>query len=145
MQRERYFDAKRFRSREIYYQLELGWLNNRKVRRLRTLENPANIDAGLSISTGEARTVTDKATCRGVIAACIYRRYRMAGGECDDQVTFAGEIRATADEQRASAFLDDRRETGIYFAFAASFQGNDASSKRTTRRLRISQLDLLFD
>src|SRR5262245_45508281 len=137
MQRERYFDAKRFRSREIYYQLELGWLNNRKVRRLRTLENPANIDAGLSISTGEARTVTDKATCRGVIAACIYRRYRMAGGECDDQVTFAGEIRATPTSSApAPSWMIVVKPASISRSL---LQGNDASSKRTTRRLCISQ------
>src|SRR5712672_1842535 len=45
------------------HQLEFGRLLDRQIGRLLALEDPAGIIAGLSIQGGDARAITNQATC----------------------------------------------------------------------------------
>src|SRR5260370_12827161 len=54
-------EAERLRRLEIDDQLELGRLHDGQIGRLGALENPTDVDAGLTISVGEVGRVAHEA------------------------------------------------------------------------------------
>src|SRR5712664_332775 len=60
---------------EIDHQLELGGLHDRQVGGLLTLEYPTGVDAGETISIGEARTITNQTTGGCELAILIDSRH----------------------------------------------------------------------
>jgi len=55
--RRRYVQAKRFGGLQIHHQLEFGWLMNRQIGGLLTLENPADVDTDLAKRVRDAASV----------------------------------------------------------------------------------------
>jgi hypothetical protein len=63
----------------------------------------------------------------------------MAGCQGVELSTLAVVKRTTADQQRASAGLDDRREGSIDFAFCSGFHDQDLPPERAGRHLHVPQ------
>src|SRR5215470_2886098 len=64
--RRRNVEAKRLRGLEIDDEIELGGLHHRQIGRLRTFENPADVDAGLAIGVRKVRSIAHQTTACGV-------------------------------------------------------------------------------
>ena len=73
------FEAERLGGLEVDHELELGRLHDRQVGRLLALENPAGIDAGLTIGVGDAGSVAHQAAGFGKLAQGIDRGHRYGG------------------------------------------------------------------
>jgi hypothetical protein len=96
-------EAKRLRGLQVYHELELGWLRDRQIGRLLAPENPAGVDAGLTIGIGEARAVTRQAAGRGKLTSFINRRNGMARCQRNDSIALAVKERVGANQQRSGA------------------------------------------
>jgi hypothetical protein len=57
-----YFDAERLRGLKIDDHLKFGWLDDRKVGRLGTVENPGNLRAGGAVVVGNVSVANQTAT-----------------------------------------------------------------------------------
>src|SRR6516162_3397652 len=77
-QRWRNGEAERLRSLEIDDQFELCRLHHRKVGRFGTLENPADIYAGLAIGVRKVRSIAHQTTACGVLPQIVDRGNRIA-------------------------------------------------------------------
>jgi hypothetical protein len=66
----------------------------------------------------------------------------MAGRQRDDFLTLDVVKRTSANEQRASASLDNRCEGSVDCAFVPGFHNQDLPSERVRRRLHVPQLGL---
>jgi hypothetical protein len=115
------FEAQRLRGREVEDQLVSGRQLDRQVAGLRPFENAADIEAAEATGVRGASAVAHQAAGLDELALKVARRQRMAARQRDYLPTPAVVERTSADEERASARLDDRREGGIDFAFGSGF------------------------
>src|SRR5262249_49798024 len=76
--RRRNVEAKRLRGLEIDDEIELGGLHHRQIGRLRTFENPADVDAGLAIGVRKVRSIAHQTTACGVLPQIVDRGNRIA-------------------------------------------------------------------
>src|SRR5262249_18796143 len=82
---------------EIDHELEFGRLHDRQVRRLRALEDAANIDTSQAISLGDACCVAHTTTRLGKVTQGIDRRHPVVSRQ-------RSELNATVVEQRAGSY-----------------------------------------
>jgi hypothetical protein len=66
-------------------------------------ENPAGVDAGLTIGIGEARAVARQAAGRGKFTSFINRRNGMARCQRNDSIALAVKERVGVNQQRSGA------------------------------------------
>ena len=76
--------AERLGGLEVDDQLDFRGLLDRQVGRLFALENPAGIDANLTIRVRNAAAVAHQAAGRGELAKLEDRRHRMAHRQCGE-------------------------------------------------------------
>src|SRR5436190_12735855 len=93
--RNRY--AEGFHRLQIDHELELGGLNDRQICRLGAFENPAGVDADLTIRIRNARSVAHQATNGGGLTKLINRRHRVTGCQRDDLTASAEQERIGGD------------------------------------------------
>jgi hypothetical protein len=79
-------------------QTRLGWLHDRQIGRLLAPENPAGVDAGLTIGIGEVQ-----AAGRGKFTSFINRRNGMARCQRNDSIALAVKERVGVNQQRSGA------------------------------------------
>src|ERR1035437_1577597 len=72
------FEPERFGGLEVDHKIEFCGPYDRKIGRLRALENPPGVDAGLPIGIHYALPVAHQATSHGDLAIGIDRRHRVA-------------------------------------------------------------------
>jgi hypothetical protein len=77
------FDTERFRSSHVYYQLELGWLLDGEICRLRTPENFVYVCGRTAKLIWNVWSIGDEATDIDKIASFVYRRKSLLSGELD--------------------------------------------------------------
>jgi hypothetical protein len=74
-------------------------LCDRQIARLRTLENPTSVIAGLSEHVAEVSSVGNQAASLCILAPLMDRRNGMACRQCDKRVALAGEKRISGDDE----------------------------------------------
>src|SRR5215467_11539665 len=79
----RHLKAERAGRVEIDDELNLGWLQNRQVRRLRALEDPRGVEPDLAKGIQDIRSVTDQPAGFGIGARRIYCGERVASRQYD--------------------------------------------------------------
>jgi hypothetical protein len=89
------------RSLQVDHELELGWLHDRQIGRLLAPENPAGVDAGLTIGIGEACAVACEAAGHGKLTSFINRRNGTARCQRNDLIALAAKERVGANQQRS--------------------------------------------
>ena len=104
----RHCEVQRLGGLEVDHELEFGGLHDRQVGGFLTLQNPAGVDADLTIGIGEDGPVTHQATSHDKFAQVIGRRQRIASCERDELLTAGGQERAGTDEQRTGPALHER-------------------------------------
>jgi hypothetical protein len=99
-------------------ELELGRLDDRQIGRLGTLEYPADVDAGLSISIGHARPITDQAARDRVSAKIDGNRF------CDANAVIRSRrvVWIGCHEQCTGSLLEKRGECCGQLCIVARFQ-----------------------
>ena len=66
--------TKRLRSLQVDHELKLGWLHDRQIGSLLAPENPADVDASLTIGISEARAVARQAAGHDKLTSFVNRR-----------------------------------------------------------------------
>src|SRR5262245_34930169 len=140
-QRRRNVETDGLRRGEVDHQIELRRHLDRKVSRLRALENPTDVDAGATMGIGQAGSVAHQAADLGVIARCIARQQCVADRQRDELAASVVEDRTTADEQRAGSPLHDRCKGGIELGFTCRLHDQDLPPDGAPCRLQVSQLN----
>ena len=95
---------------------------------------------GAAIGIRLARAVAHQAAGLGVLARHVDCGKPVAGHQGDNLATMAVEEGTAADRQRAGPRLQDRRESGIEFAFTGGFDDHDLRADGTLRLLHAPQL-----
>src|SRR5215813_13089901 len=85
-------------------ELELRGLQDRQIARLRALENPASVDAGLTISVPNVGSIADQSTDLGIFTPGIDRRQPVVGCKLDQLNTPTIEEGIVADEEGVRSF-----------------------------------------
>ena len=125
-QQQRWWDreAERLGGLEVDDQLESRGLQNRQIGRFGAFENPAGIDAKLTICVGNAGSIGRQGTSGGELSQLRNRGQRVAGCKGDDLCALVGEKGIGIDEQRRNPLLDKCCERRVQFAFGAGFDDN---------------------
>src|SRR5262249_38249248 len=76
----------------------------------------AHIDAGLAITLGATRPVTDQAAVGGVSPQPVDRRHGMARCQCNDLLAPVCEEWIGFDQEGGDTLLDERGEGGLEFS-----------------------------
>jgi hypothetical protein len=71
VQRRRNVNAKGLQSPVIYDQFDLSWPHDRKLRRFRSLENLTSVNAGLTVSICNIRSIADKCNQHVRFVPCV--------------------------------------------------------------------------
>src|SRR5262249_33532795 len=100
-QRQRKSEAKRLGCLEIDHELDFHSQLNREIARLFTLENPARVNAGQTISVGHVATIAHQAAGSCELVRKVHRRHRVARGERDELVALFVEDRIGGKGQRS--------------------------------------------
>src|SRR3954454_2837113 len=136
------FEAERLGGLEVDDKLEFGRPYHRQLGHLRTLQNPAGVDAGLAIGIGKTGSVTDQAASRNKLALNVDRRHRMSCRQRHDLVAPADEERITSNDECTNPLLHKRREGRIDFAFRAGVKNDHVARGCTRGRLCLRDLSL---
>ena len=117
-ERVRNVDGERLGRPKIDGHFKLGCPRDRHFGRVGTVEDLANIGACLTISTCNARTVTDQAAILDVVAQIITRRDGMARCQRDKRLPLACEERTAVDQDCTGTCLNNPGEGGLKVALA---------------------------
>src|SRR3954447_16957194 len=118
------FEAKHLGGLEVDDELELGGLQDRQVGWLLAFENPAGIKTYLTVGIGDAGAVTHQAARVSEFPQAVARRKSMPRGQCNDLLLVRNQEPAGADEQCASATLNQCCEGRLDIAIHPHI-GND--------------------
>src|SRR5262245_2518471 len=141
-QRWRHSEAEYPCRRVIDDKLELGGLNDRQVRRFRTLEDTTSIDTGLTIRIRHAGSVAHQAADFGIFARPIGGRERVTRRQEDQLDTSADKKETTADENRVGSIARKCCEGRIDVPAGADIKGLDLQSHGARSRVHVSQYGL---
>src|SRR5262249_36279340 len=130
--------AERLGRLEIDHQLKLSRLLNRKIGRLVTSENPADIGPRLAIGSSDARSIADQAAGCRKNPPSKNCRYRMTGGHLHELLAPTIEERIVADDERGDVQLHKGCKSGIDLAFGARLHDMQLDPLRACRLLRLS-------
>src|SRR5262244_445623 len=127
-QRRRHFEAEHPCGLGIDDQLELGRLHDRQFRWLGTLEDAAAIDACLTISVGNARSVAHQTASFSnlTVTRCHWNRVARRQGRKLHPPT--GEKRVEVDEEGIEPLAHKRRESRIDLRAATRVEDLDLQS-----------------
>ena len=100
---------------EIDHQLELSGLNDRQVGGLGAFENAAGINADLTISIGEARTVTHQAAILREVRKRVDASYPVAYGQGRNLVASVDEEPIGTDHDNIDVLLVDGYKCRVEF------------------------------
>ena len=133
-------DAERLRGVQIDHELEFGRLHDRQVGGFGALENPAGVDADLTIGVGKAGSVAHQTAGCGKVAPFIDRRHRMACRQHDKLLAPVVEEWRCADQERSGPLSDEGRERGVEIAFRIGTHDNELHAQAGSRLLHVAQL-----
>jgi hypothetical protein len=102
-QRRRHGKAEHPRGLGVNDQFELARLHDRKLRGFRALEDPAGVDAGLTIGIHDVGSIADQSTGFHSLAPRKRRGNRMAGRQGGNLYPPDHEVRVGTDEQRVGS------------------------------------------
>src|SRR5256885_13614289 len=100
------FDTKRFRSFHVYDQLELGWLLDGEIRRLRTFENFVYVSGRTAKQLQTVRAIRDEATDIDKVSSFVYGWKSLLSGELDDARSLT-EGKGIDEQQKCLGMLTD--------------------------------------
>jgi hypothetical protein len=123
-------------------QLEFGRLQDRQVGGLLALENPAGVDAGLTVRFLSIAAVAHQTSGRGERAPLEDRGYSVVDRQCGELLGPAVEDCIGADHERAGSQLGQGCEDRIEIAFGVGMQDMQLHSEDAGRRLQVSQYGL---
>ena len=118
-------EAKRLGGLEINDQLELRRLQHGQVGGLLALENPASVDADLTVRIREAGSVAHQAAGLGVLAQLINRRNFVACSKSRQSIAGEKEMRTTSDDQCACSLPNSGRECRFEVPFTPNRRNPD--------------------
>ena len=116
-----------------------GRLLDRQVGRLLALENPAGVDADLTVHVRKTGSVAHQAAGRGELAILIDRGHRVAQRQCGELFALAIEEWIGADHERRLPQLGQSCEDRIDVAFGARMQDMELQPEGARRRLQVSR------
>ena len=128
-QRERHVEAERLGGLEVDDQLDLGRLLDRQVGGLLALENPAGVDAGLTVRIRKAGSVAHQAASRGELAKLVDRGHRVAdasAASCSRRLLKNASVPITSAPARSWIRVCEGR---IEVAFGAGIQDMELAAR----------------
>ena len=135
-------EAKRLGGLEIDDQLKLRRLQHRQVGGLLALENPASVDADLTVRIRGAGSVAHQAAGLGVLAQLINRRNFVACSKSRQSIAGEKEMRTTSDDQYACSLPNSGRECRFEVPFTPNRRKPDRYPNTTCRCLQLLHLKL---
>src|SRR5215510_1059850 len=139
-QRQRKSEAKRLGRLEIDHELDFHSQLNREIARLFTLENPARVNAGQTISVGHVATIAHQAAGSCELVRKVHRRHRVARGKRDELVALFVEDRIGGKGQRGDPPLDEMRKRSVDVVVAARVLDNYLQAQRASCCLHVTRL-----
>src|SRR5262249_50064511 len=122
---------------EIDHELEFGRLHDRQVRRLRALDDAANIDTSQAISLGDACSVAHQTTGFGKVTQGIDRRDPVVSRQRSELNATVVEQRAGTYQQRINRLLGKLRKGRINVTAGGSFEDFDLLPDGQGRSLNV--------
>src|SRR5262245_55480503 len=114
------FDAQTLGGLQIDDQFEFRRQRDWQVGWLLALENPAGVDANLSIRIREAPTIAHQTAGRDELTQRINSGQCVARSHRNYSIALTGKERVAHDEQRLDPMFYKRRESRVEITFAAS-------------------------
>ena len=111
--------------REIDDEFELGRLHDREIGGFRALQDAADIDAGLAVRVGHARSIAHQPAGFGVETLASDRGESVPCRQVRDLDAPVDKERAAADEQGVRPLVRQRREGSIDFDDGAGVENAD--------------------
>src|SRR5215831_9196540 len=141
-QRQRKSEAKRLGRLKIDHELDFHSQLNREIARLFTLENPARVNAGQTISVGHVATIAHQAAGSCELVRKVHRRHRVARGKRDELVALFIEDRIGGKGQRGDPPLDEMRKRSVDVVVAARVLDNYLQAQRAPTQFERSKWSL---
>ena len=124
----RSFKAETFRGLEIDHELKFGRLEKRQVSRLIAFQNPADINTGLAVLIGRARTVAHQSSGGRIFAATVHRWNLVSRGQGDELFTSIHKNSVVCHKEYTDTSLHHGRKSGVEIVLTASRQDQEVLS-----------------
>src|SRR5258708_13935465 len=141
-QRRRYAEAKHLCRLSVDDQFKLRRLHNRKILRLRALEDAAGIDANLAECVGKARSIADQPAGFGKVTQWICCGEPVERRQLDQLDTAGEEERGDPDEKRLAPLSAHSFARGLAFIVGIAFEDPDLQPETASRPAPVPQSDL---
>jgi hypothetical protein len=141
-QRERECDAECLGGLEVDEKLDLSGLLDGQIGGLVALENPAGVDAGLTVHVRNTASVAHQAASRGELAILEDRGHRVAERQCGELLAPAIKERIASDHEPARSQLDQLCEGYIKVTLCAGIQDMEFQPEGVGRRQRLTRFGL---
>ena len=135
-------EAERLCGLEIDDQLDFRGLLDRQVGCLLPLENPAGVDADLTVCVRATASVANQATSCGELAIHVDRGHRVADRKCGELSSANSEISINPDHECTGMELDQGFKDRIEVALGARVQDMKLQPERAGCRLQVPRLSL---
>jgi len=138
----RHGEVKRLGGLEIDHQFKLGWLHDRQVGWLFSLENSASVNSVLTICIREAASVAHQTTGCDKLGPMVDRRHFMTFRQRNEMIAMGKEKCVKTHEKRARSLSNERDESRVEFIFFGSTQDMNPNPQSTCCGLCLSPLRL---